>query len=103
MKSTQIVIGVVAALAIAGGGFAAGMTYEKTQSPAAGSTAAPTTTQTGRRGATGARGGAGGAGGPPARQAPFSRPVPAVDGAPTAGAGVPRGPGQRAAGAPPTP
>src|SRR2546428_12234821 len=80
MKSTQIVIGVVAALAIAGGGFAAGMTYEKTQSPAAGSTAATTTTQTGGPGATGARGGAGGAGGAPARRVPPGGRRPPVAG-----------------------
>src|SRR5207237_1299070 len=41
MKTPQIVIGAVAALALAGGGFAAGMTYEKSQSATA--TAATTT------------------------------------------------------------
>jgi len=102
MKSTQIVIGVVAALAIAGGGFAAGMTYEKTQSPAAGSTAATTTTQTGGRGATGARGGAGGAGGALAGQVPLSGRVLAVNDGSITVAAVERGQGQQAAGASPT-
>src|SRR2546428_3526065 len=102
MKSTRIVIGVVAALAIAGGGFAAGMTYEKTQSPAAGSTAATTTTQTGGRGATGARGGAGGAGGALAGQVPLSGRVLAVNDGSITVAAVERGQGQQAAGASPT-
>jgi trimeric autotransporter adhesin len=48
MKTPQIVIGVVAALALAGGGFAAGMTFERSQNTAA---------TTGATGATGARGG----------------------------------------------
>jgi hypothetical protein len=54
MKAPQIVIGVVAALALAGGGFAAGMTFDKSQ--------APTATTTGASGATGARGATGGRG-----------------------------------------
>jgi hypothetical protein len=54
MKTPQIVIGVVAALALAGGGFAAGMTFDKSQ--------APTATTTGASGATGARGATGGRG-----------------------------------------
>src|SRR5262249_52415321 len=49
-------IGAVVALALAGGGFAAGMTYEKAQTPASATT---TTGQTGARGASGARGGSG--------------------------------------------
>ena len=35
MKTPQIVIGVVAALALAGGGFAAGMTFDRSQTPTA--------------------------------------------------------------------
>jgi hypothetical protein len=53
MKTPQIVIGIVAALALAGGGFAAGMTFDKAQTP---------TNTTGATGATGARGGTGGRG-----------------------------------------
>ena len=34
MKPTQIIIGIVAVLALAGGGFAAGMTYAGAQTPA---------------------------------------------------------------------
>jgi hypothetical protein len=55
MKTPQIVIGIVAALALAGGGFAAGMTFDRAQST--------TPTATGATGATGARGGAGARGG----------------------------------------
>jgi hypothetical protein len=54
VKTPQIVIGVVAALALAGGGFAAGMTFDRSQTP--------TTTATGATGATGARGATGGRG-----------------------------------------
>ena len=62
MKTPQIVIGVVAALALAGGGFAAGMTFEKGQNASATNTG--TTGTAGARGGTGARGGGGfGAGG----------------------------------------
>src|SRR4051812_3756565 len=60
MKTPQIVIGVVAALALAGGGFAAGMTFDRAQTPA--STTAGTTGATGARGASGARTGFGGGG-----------------------------------------
>ena len=55
MKAPQIVIGVVAALALAGGGFAAGMTFDKAQGT--------NTSTTGASGATGARGGSGARGG----------------------------------------
>ena len=55
MRTPQIVIGIVAALALAGGGFAAGMTYDRSQTP--------TTSATGATGATGARGGSGARGG----------------------------------------
>ena len=57
MKAPQIVIGIAAALVLAGGGFAAGMTYDKAQSPTAGTTGA--TGATGARGGSGARGGFG--------------------------------------------
>ena len=60
MKAPQIVIGVVAALALAGGGFAAGMTFDKAQTPS--TNAAGTTGATGARGGSGARGGFGGGG-----------------------------------------
>ena len=63
MKAPQIVIGVVAALALAGGGFAAGMTFDKAQTPsanAAGTTGAAGAS--GARGSSGARGGFGGGG-----------------------------------------
>ena len=101
MKSTQIVIGVVAALAIAGAGFAAGMTYEKTQSPAPSSIATTGTTPTGGRGGTGARG-AGGAGGALAGQVPINGRVLAVNDGSITVAAVERGQGQQAAGASPT-
>src|SRR5207237_6470949 len=58
VKAPQIVIGVVAALALAGGGFAAGMTFDKAQTPATSTTGA--TGASGARGGTGARGGFGG-------------------------------------------
>jgi hypothetical protein len=63
MKASQIAIGVVAALALAGGGFAAGMTFDKAQTTSTSTTGA--TGATGTRGGTGGRGafGVGGAGG----------------------------------------
>jgi hypothetical protein len=54
MRAPQIVIGVVAVLALAGSGFAAGMTFERSQTPS--------TNAAGATGATGARGGTGGRG-----------------------------------------
>src|SRR6185369_265074 len=60
MKTPQIVIGIVAALALAGGGFAAGMTFDKAQAPT--TNTAGTTGATGARGGSGARGGFGGGG-----------------------------------------
>jgi hypothetical protein len=63
MKAPQIVIGVVAALALAGGGFAAGMTFDRAQTSStntAGTSAA--TGATGARGGSGARVGFGGGG-----------------------------------------
>ena len=60
MKTPQIVIGVVAALALAGGGFAAGMTFDRSQTPS--TNTAGTTGATGARGGSGARAGFGGGG-----------------------------------------
>jgi hypothetical protein len=61
LKTPQIVIGVVAALALAGGGFAAGMIFDKAQTTSPSTTGA--TGATGARGGTGGRGALGGAGG----------------------------------------
>jgi hypothetical protein len=57
LKAPQIVIGVVAAIALAGGGFASGMAFDKAQ------TSSTTTSATGATGASGARGGTGARGG----------------------------------------
>ena len=57
MKSSQIVIGVVAALVLAGGGFAAGMTLGRNTAPAAAASASPSGAAGGR-----GQGGPGGAG-----------------------------------------
>jgi len=77
MKTPQIVIGVVAALALAGGGFAAGMTFEKAQTPA---TTAGTTGATGARGGSGARGGFGAGGtGAAAGQQPVTGRILAIN------------------------
>src|SRR3989442_12566761 len=100
MKSTKIAIGVIAALAIAGGGFAAGMTYERAQTPS--TPTAATQTTTGR--AAGGRQVIGGAGGSGAfaGQVPGIGRIPAVnDGSNTVAAGE-RRPGQPAPGASPT-
>ena len=56
MKVTQIVIGVVAAVVLAGGGFAAGMTYSQEQRA---TTAAAPSGASGARGAAGGRQGGG--------------------------------------------
>jgi hypothetical protein len=70
MKPAQIVIGVVIALALAGGGFAAGMTVGRGSGAEANATASPTGAAarggagiTGRLGQGGAAGGTGAAGG----------------------------------------
>jgi collagen type VII alpha len=86
MKTPQIVIGVVAALALAGGGFAAGMTFEKGQTPAG--TAAGTTGATGARGGTGGRGafGAGGTGAATGQQPVTGRILAVNDGSITVAA-----------------
>jgi hypothetical protein len=78
MKAPQIVIGVVAALALAGGGFAAGMTFDKSQTP--NTNTAGTSGATGARGGSGARGGFGGGGaGAVGGQQPFTGRILAVN------------------------
>jgi hypothetical protein len=64
MKAPQIIIGVVAALALAGGGFAAGMTVERNNTAAEASRSASPSGAVGRGGQGGAGGfvGRGGAG-----------------------------------------
>jgi hypothetical protein len=98
MKTPQIVIGVVAALALAGGGFGAGMTYERSQAPAT------TTATTTGRGAASGRGGVGGSGvvGALGGQTPVTGRVLAVNDGSITVAAVDRGQqGQAAAGASP--
>jgi hypothetical protein len=92
MKTPQIVIGAVAALALAGGGFAAGMTFEKGQAPATNTAGA--TGSTGARGASGARGGfgTGGAGaGATAGQQPVTGRILAINDGSITVAAVERG------------
>lgn len=80
MKASQIVIGVVAALALAGGGFAAGMTFDRAQTTSTSTTTTGATGPTGARGATGARGGLGAAGtGALAGQQPVTGRILAVN------------------------
>src|SRR2546430_4413827 len=103
MKAPQIVIGVVAALALAGGGFAAGMTYDKAQSPSTTGTTG-TTGATGARGGTGARGAFGGGGALGGQQAVTGRILAVNDGSITVAA-VDRGqggPGAQASASPAT-
>jgi hypothetical protein len=90
MKAPQIVIGVVAALALAGGGFAAGMTFDRSQ--------ASTTNTTGATGPTGARGGTGGRGalggtGAAAGQQPVTGRILAVNDGSITVAAIDRAPG----------
>jgi hypothetical protein len=77
MKTPQIVIGVVAALALAGGGFAAGMTFDRSQTSS--TNTAGTTGATGARGGSGARGGFGGGTGAVAGQQPVTGRILAVN------------------------
>ena len=92
MKAPQIVIGVVAALALAGGGFAAGMTFDKAQNPA--TSTAGATGASGARGGTGARGGFGGGGtGAVAGQQPVTGRIIAVNDGSITIAAVDRGQG----------
>ena len=99
MKTPQIVIGVVAALALLGGGFAAGMTFDKSQATNAGTAGA--TGATGARGGTGARvgfggGGAGGTGALGGQQPVTGRILAVNDGSITVAA-VERGQGGQGA------
>jgi len=91
MKAPQILIGVVAALALAGGGFAAGMTFDKAQSPTTSTTGA--TGASGARGGTGARGGFGGGVGSLAGQQPVTGRILAVNDGSITVAAVDRGQG----------
>ncbi|MGH2472806.1 MAG: hypothetical protein ACRDG6_10440 [Candidatus Limnocylindria bacterium] len=92
MKTPQIAIGIIAALALAGGGFAAGMTFDRAQTTSTSTTGA--TGVTGPRGGTGARGalGAGGAGALAGQQAVTGRILAVNDGSITVAA-VERAPG----------
>ena len=91
MKAPQIVIGVVAALALAGGGFAAGMTFDRSQGPSAAT--APPSGAGGARGGSGARPGGAGFGG---QQAVVGRVLAVNDGSITVAA-VERGQGGQSA------
>ncbi|HEX9266113.1 MAG TPA: hypothetical protein VF965_01375 [Candidatus Limnocylindria bacterium] len=92
MKAPQIVIGIAAALALAGGGFAAGMTFDKAQSPTTSTTGA--TGASGARGGTGARGAFGGGGvGSLAGQQPVTGRILAVNDGSITVAAVDRGQG----------
>jgi len=94
MKAPQIVIGIAAALVLAGGGFAAGMTFDKAQTPA---TSTGATGASGARGGTGARGGFGGGGpGAVAGQQPVTGRIIAVNDGSITIAAVDRGQGQNA-------
>ena len=98
MKPTQIIIGIVAVLALAGGGFAAGMTYAGAQTPTTTGSAVTT-------GTTGARGGSGGRaafgqGGTAAQQAVVGRVLAVNEGSITIAA-VDRSQGQPSPGASP--
>src|SRR5437867_704562 len=87
MKAPQIVIGVVAALAPAGGGFAAAMTFDKAQRR----TTTGATGATGARGGTGARGAFGGGTGAATGQQPVTGRILAVNDGSITVAAVERG------------
>jgi hypothetical protein len=93
MKTPQIVIGVVAALALAGGGFAAGMTFDRTQSTSGDRSPTGTAGATGARGGTGARGAFGGGTGALAGQQPVTGRILAVNDGSITVAAVERGQG----------
>src|SRR5438874_10688971 len=90
MKAAQIVIGIAAALVLAGGRFAAGMTFDKSQSP---TTTTGATGATGARGGSGARGAFGGGGGTVAGQQPVTGRILAVNDGSITVAAVERGQG----------
>jgi hypothetical protein len=96
VKTPQIVIGAVASLALVGGGFAAGMGFERTQSS---SSATPAAAPTGRGTAVGRQGA--GASGALGGQVPITGRVLAVNDGSITIAAVERGQGQLAAGASP--
>ena len=98
MKPTQIIIGIVAVIALAGGGFAAGMTYAGAQTPTTTGSAATTGT-TGARGASGGRA-AFGQGGTAAQQPVVGRVLAVNEGSITIAA-VDRSQGQPSPGASP--
>jgi hypothetical protein len=82
MKAPQIVVGVVAALALAGGGFALGMSFERslaTSGTPAGAGATGAAGASGPRGATGARQGGPGGGGALVGFAPITGRVLSVN------------------------
>jgi hypothetical protein len=89
MKTPQIVIGVVAALALAGGGFAAGMTFDRAQN--ATSTTGATGATGARGGGTGARGAFGGGTGAAAGQQPVTGRILAINDGSITVAAVERG------------
>ena len=92
MKTPQIVIGVVAALALAGGGFAAGMTFDRAQSTSANTNTTGATGATGARGGVGARGGLGAGGtGALAGQQPVTGRILAINDGSITVAAVDRG------------
>jgi hypothetical protein len=94
MKTPQIVIGVVVALALAGGGFAAGMTFDRAQNTGTGANATGATGPTGARGAAGARGGLGAGGtGALAGQQPVTGRILSVNDGSITVAAVERGQG----------
>ncbi len=99
MKAPQIVIGVVAALALAGGGFAAGMTFDKAQGTNTNTNTAGASSATGARGGTGARGAFGGPGGVGALagQQPVTGRILAVNDGSITVAAVERAPGGQGA------
>jgi hypothetical protein len=94
MRTPQVVIGAVAALALAGGGFAAGMTFDKAQATSA-TNSTGTAGATGARGATAGRGAFGGGGGTGALagQQPVTGRILAVNDGSITVAAVERGPG----------
>jgi hypothetical protein len=94
MKAPHVVIGVVAALTLAGGGFAAGITFDRAQNTGASANTTGATGVTGARGATGARGGlgAGGTGALAGQQPVIGRILAVNDGSITVAA-VERAPG----------
>jgi hypothetical protein len=84
-RQTQIIVGVVAALVLFGGGFAVGMTIGRGSEPAKEATASPSGAAAGRGGFVGGAGGAGraGAGGAAGQQILAGRVISVNDGSVT--------------------